>query len=91
MALTANSTVADALALVNANLMYEGDASKATALLEGLRFLRVNRARVSEEEAYKLDFESLAEMEREVGQHLKGLSSAAARKRAPWVRGRMMY
>lgn len=91
MALTANSTVADALALVNANLMYEGNASKAEALLEGLRFLRVNRARVSEEEAYKLDFEGLADLEREVGRHLRSLSSLAARKRAPWVRGRMLY
>ena len=43
MALTSTSTLSDALAQYNDNLSWDGDATKATAALEAIRWLLINR------------------------------------------------
>ena len=60
MALTSASTIDDALAQYNNNLSWEGDAAKAAAALEAVRFILVNRPNVIATNSRSINFESLA-------------------------------
>jgi hypothetical protein len=88
MALTSSSSVTDALAQYNDNLSWEGDATKAAAALEAVRFLLVNRPQSVQREGVRLDYTLL---EKELGRleafvNLAGSTSAA--RRACFVRAK---
>lgn len=88
MALTSASTLTDALAQYNNNLSWQGDATKAAAALEAVRYILVNRPRVIASNNRNIDFESLrAEKER-----LETFvdSQQAQSSRSSFTRGRML-
>jgi len=87
MALDENSTLDDALAQLNANLLWDTSPSKAQLALEAVRWLIFNRATVIAEGASRLDFERLEAMEKKLAAFV---ASSSATRRATFTRGRML-
>lgn len=71
MALTATSTIDDALAQLNANLAWDGDASKAALALEAVRFLLINRAASSTARGTEINYASLADLETRLADYVQ--------------------
>lgn len=88
MALSSASTLDDALAQYNDNLSWQGDATKAAAALEAVRFLLVNRPTRIASNNRNVDFESLAEEKRKLEKYLAHASPAVSR--SSFTRGRML-
>lgn len=86
MALTSSSTRADALAQYNNNLSWEGDATKAAAALEAVRWLLVNRPERIAKGDRQLNYASL-QAEKERLESFLNISSSSV-ERASFVQGR---
>ena len=88
MSLTSSSTLSDALAQYNDNILWEGDSAKAQNCLEAIRFLLVNRpVRMSEGEQ-SLDYESLKDVSSKIENYLS--ISTTTINRTSFVQGRML-
>jgi hypothetical protein len=80
--------VTAALAQYNANIPWVGDVTKATAALEAVQFLLMNRPREIETNNRSIEYESLLEERRALQSFLKTSSSAV--NRAKFTRGRAL-
>lgn len=87
MSLTSSSTIANALAQYNDNILWEGDTTKAQNCLEAIRFLLVNRPSRIAQQDNSLDYESLAGQKVELQNYLN--SATATVNRASFTVGRM--
>ena len=88
MSITSASTRAEVLAQYNDNLGWEGNATKAAAALEAIRWLLVNRpSRIAQWER-SLDYESLLAEKEKLETFVKLNSSSV--NRASFVQGRML-
>ena len=85
MSLTSSSTAADALDQYNDNLLWDGDSTKASNALEAIRWLLVNRPKLSELNGDSVDFESLLQEK----ERLEAYVTLTARRssRARFTRG----
>jgi len=88
MSLSSSSTLADALAQYNDNLDWEGNITKATAALEAIRFLLVNRAKSIGRNDRTINYESLLDEKRRLEEFVKLNKSTV--NRAPFTQGRML-
>ena len=86
MSLSSSSTLADALAQYNDNLSWEGDVTKATAALEAVRWLLINRAQTMAGGGQQLNYGSLENEKKKLEAFVSSASSAAAAARAGFVR-----
>jgi hypothetical protein len=59
MALDSTSTLTDALAQYNDNLSWEGNSTKAKNCLEAIRWLLVNRPRMTSDAGTTLNYQSM--------------------------------
>lgn len=78
MALTSASTISDALAQYNDNLSWEGNATKAAAALEALRWLRINRPQAGSREGVSLNYAEISEEIARLERFVNSQSSATA-------------
>ena len=88
MALTSSSTLTQAIAQYNDNLLWEGDLTKARNALEAIRFLLVKRPTRMTSDAEVLDFESLKDQAKNIETYLNMNSASIAQ--TSFVQGRML-
>ncbi len=60
MALTSASSITDALAQYNDNLLWDGNVTKARLALEAIRWLLINRPQATGREGVSIDYTDLA-------------------------------
>jgi hypothetical protein len=88
MALTSASSYSDAIDQYLDNLSWDGDLTKARAMLEAIRFLRLQRpTRSAHEDGRSIDYESLATEQQRLEQYLAAVDTTN-RPRASFVQGR---
>lgn len=87
MSLTSSSTLEDAKAQYNDNLLWEGDTVKAQNCLEAIRFLLANRPARQAQGEHSWDFESLKDQETQLRKYLNTATSTIGR--AAFTVGRM--
>ena len=82
MALTSASTLTNALAQYNDNLLWDGDITKARLALEAIRFLLINRPQRTGRESVAIDYADLAEEKKKLQQIVDGtiLSEGSGRR-----------
>ena len=85
MALTSSSTLSDALAQYNDNLSWDGDAAKAAAALEAIRWLLINRASSIATEGESANYESLKSEKERLERYLGAVDVS---NQAVFVQGR---
>lgn len=90
MALTSASTVDDALAQYNNNLVWDNDSTKASNALEAIRFLLVNREMSIGTEGRQVNYASLETEKAKLEAYLTTVSRAASTNRASFVRAKMI-
>lgn len=90
MSLTSTSTLANALAQYNNNLSWEGDATKAAAALEAVRWLLVNRAQNISTEGRTINYASLEKEKEKLEAFVSISSTTTAAKRSSFTRGRCL-
>lgn len=88
MSLTSSSTLAEAKAQFNNNLLWEGDATKARNALEAIRFILANRPLRITEESQTMDFESLKSEAQKIEKFLD--SSTSTIEKTSFTQGRML-
>jgi len=77
VALTSSSTIADAYAQWQDNLVWEGDTTKAQNALEAVRFLLACRPKqIASETGVNINFESLQAIEQQLSNTLTRLAPA---------------
>jgi hypothetical protein len=86
--LSSTSTLADALAQLNDNLAFHGNATKAALYLEAADWLLVNRPKQSEAGSSSLDFESILPRMEKAERIID--AAAAVSSRPSFTRGRML-
>jgi hypothetical protein len=89
MALTSASTYADAVAQYNDNLSWEGDATKAAAALEAIRWLLINRPTATSRTGRSINYASLEGEKKRLEEFVAVASTSV--NRATFTRGRMLY
>ena len=89
MALTSVSTLADALAQLNNNLVWEGDSTKAQDFVEAARWLIFNRPRVSANAGTSINYETLQDELEKAEKYLSIVGKAS--KRASFTRGGALF
>lgn len=87
MALTSTSTLSDALAQYNDNLSWDGDATKATAALEAIRWLFVNRPQGTSRNGRTVNYAALETEKQKLEGYLNEFGANA--NRAGFTRGQM--
>ena len=92
MALTSSSTYADAVAQYNDNLLWDGDVTKAKAALESVRWIIINRHKITKTDHREVEFEINAMMDekKRIETYLDG-ADTTSRPRSSFVRGVMNY
>ena len=88
MSLSSSSTIDDAIAQYNDNLSWEGNITKATAELEAVRYILVNRPRIIATNNRNFNFDSLASEQEKLEQFVSSLGSSV--NRCSFVRGKML-
>jgi len=88
MSLTSSSTISEALAQYNDNLLWEGDTTKAQNCLEAIRFILANRPSRWSSDSESMDYESLKEQEREIKNYLSISTNAISK--TSFTQGRML-
>jgi hypothetical protein len=89
MSLTSSSTLTDALAQLNNNLLWEGDSTKAKSFVEAARWLIFNRPRASSDAGTSINYETLQENIEEAEKYIKTVANAA--NRASFTRGGALF
>jgi len=87
MALDSTSTLTDALAQYNDNLLWDGDITKASAALAAIRWLLINRPKIIETNDRTVNFELLMNEQAKLEKFVSGFSTSV--NRASFVAGRM--
>ena len=82
MALTSASTLTNALAQYNDNLLWDGDVTKARLALEAIRWLLANRPAQTTREGVGINYADLAEEKKKLQQIVDGtiLSEGSGRR-----------
>ncbi len=88
MALSSSSTLQNALDQYNDNLSWEGDAVKAAAALEAVRYILVNRPRIVATNDRNINFDSLAAEKERLEAYIT--ATQAQSSRCSFTRGRML-
>jgi len=88
MSITSSSTISEALAQYNDNLLWEGDMTKAQNCLEAIRFILANRPSRWSSDSESMDYESLKEQEREIKNYLSISTNAISK--TSFTQGRML-
>lgn len=88
MALTSSSTQSEAEAQYLDNLSWEGDATKAAAALEAIRYLLLIRPARLSSSGRAIDYESLGEEKKKLEAYIQIAGTTAAAARSPFVRAR---
>jgi len=88
MSLSSSSTVTDAIAQYNDNLLWEGDASKSRNCLEAIRFILGNRAARMASDTESFDFESLKDQAQKIEAYLAVSTTTVGR--TSFTQGRML-
>ena len=88
MSLTSSSTISEALAQYNDNLLWEGDTTKAQNCLEAIRFILANRPSRWSSDSESMGYESLKEQEREIKNYLSISTNAISK--TSFTQGRML-
>ncbi len=88
MALTSSSSISQALAQYNDNLLWEGDSTKARNCLEAIRFILVNRPYRMTSDSEVLDFESLKDQAGKIETFLNSTTSTV--NKCSFTSGRML-
>ena len=88
MALDSTSTLDNALAQYNDNLSWEGNATKAVAALEAVRWLLVNRPQSGAGGDKRMDFASLEKEKARLEAFVSAAGTTATSQRASFVRGK---
>jgi len=86
--LSSSSTLDDALAQYNNNLAWDGDIAKASAALEAVRWILVNRPKIVSTNDRNINFESLYNERDRLESFVQNFSSNV--NRAAFTRGRML-
>ena len=88
MSLTSASSITDAIAQYNDNLLWEGDAAKSRSCLEAIRFILANRALRMASDSESFDFESLQAQAQKIEGYLAGSTTTV--QRTSFIQGRML-
>jgi len=88
LALTDTTTLTEALAQLNNNLVWEGDATKAQNYVEAARWLLFNRPRVSSDAGTSLNYEMMETQLAKAEGYLLRVGKIATRSQ--FTRGRML-
>jgi hypothetical protein len=88
MSLTSASSITDAIAQYNDNLLWEGDATKSRSCLEAIRFILGNRAARMASDGESLDYESMKDQAQKIEGYLAGSTTTV--QRTSFTQGRML-
>jgi len=88
VSLSSSSTLDDALAQYNNNLAWDGDIAKASAALEAVRWILVNRPKIVSTNDRNINFESLYNERDRLEPFVQNFSSNV--NRAAFTRGHML-
>ena len=88
MSLTSSTTLAEAKAQYNNNLDWEGDITKATAAIEAVRWLLVNRpTSTAAHDGRQMSFETLQQEKEKLEDFINRRSRATDSHRCTFTRG----
>jgi len=90
MALTSSSTLSDALAQYSDNLNWQGDATKAAAALESVRWLLVNRPSANSMRGRSINYESLYQEKTKLEEYIDKFGAASTARRVSFTKGRAL-
>jgi len=88
LALSSATTLTEALAQLNNNLVWEGDATKAQNYVEAARWLLFNRPRVSSDAGTSINYEAMETQLSKAEGYLLRIGKIASRSQ--FTRGRML-
>lgn len=86
--LTSSSTISDVLDQYNNNLLWEGDVTKARAVLEAIRWLLVNRPKLLAESGRSMSYGEIESEKKRIEDFLAVAGSS--RPRCSFTRGVML-
>ena len=88
MSLDSSSTLADAIAQYQDNLLWEGSPAKAELALEAVRYILINRPNRQSQSGRSFDFESLADEKKKLEAYVSKFGTTASAGRTSFVRCR---